>query len=106
MESPRNTHTSLSSHPSAGWCTIWVPTTPFLIDSKLMFCGKPCQNRHAFDFFALGLHLHHHPTPPSPWVTTTSIFFCACMCLIWATVHPCMHPCTSHPWGLTYPLSC
>src|SRR5258708_29376354 len=75
-EIPTYVHTGPSGLSSVGWCTIWVPTTHFLIDSKSIFCGKPCQNRHAFEIFNLftvGPHLYHLPIMLSPRVTTCTL---------------------------------
>src|SRR5258708_24795962 len=40
----------------------WVPTTPFPIDTKSIFCGKPCQSRHTFEIFDFSQWAHTHTT--------------------------------------------
>src|SRR5258707_9753937 len=97
----------------------WQLILSNFIDFSTFFCAHTC-------LFWLppptqGCHCPHirlaHPPPtswpcaitaslpPSPRATPMATS-CACTCPFWASVCPCTHPCTSCPWGLTYPLSC
>src|SRR5258705_7158181 len=45
----------LAHPPPISWpCA--TTTTPPSIDSKSIFCGKPCQNGHAFEIFRFFMH--------------------------------------------------
>src|SRR5258707_1117148 len=69
-EIPAHVHTGPSGLSSVGWCTIWVPTTHFLIDSKPIFHSGPtpgppthlCIPLHTFS--APSVHLRYTPAHP------------------------------------------
>src|SRR5258708_40309941 len=57
-EIPAYVHTSPSSLSSVGLCTIWVPTTHFLINSKSIFHSGPTPGPPTHHAVTQGDHPH------------------------------------------------
>src|SRR5260221_14606587 len=68
-EIPAYAHTSPSSLSSVGWCTTWVPTTHFLIDTKSIFHSEPTPRPPTHHAVPQGNHLSTLPHPLCTFAT-------------------------------------